>query len=296
MTELLDAHLHFWDPNARHHEWLAAHPPLRRRFGPEDVSAGRHELVGALFVQADCREDEALDEVRWVSQLAADHPVICGVVAHAPLQRGRAAVRHLEALAAQPLVVGVRRLLQGLPREAITERAFICGVRQLPEWGLTFDLCATHDQLPAVAELVRACPRTSFVLDHLGKPPVASGVVRGWRENLNRIASHPNVACKLSGLSTEATPGWRPAEVRPYLEHGLEAFGPQRCMIASDWPVLTLRTTMEQWFDTVLDVIGELPPEDRRAVLGETARATYGLPSPLGATEGGGDARSVVCR
>jgi predicted TIM-barrel fold metal-dependent hydrolase len=278
---IIDGHVHFWDLSARHHDWLAAHPRLQRRFGPEDLDAGRHELSGALFVEADCRTDEALDEVRWVRDLARDHPLVLGIVAYAPLQRGRAAEQHLAALALQPLVVGVRRLLQGHAPDAITDPTFICGVRLLPEWGLSFDLCATHDQLPAVARLVEACPGTTFVLDHLGKPPVSSGRLDPWRTDLARIASFPNVACKLSGLATEATAGWRAADVRPYLQHALEVFGAERCMIASDWPVAMLATTVERWFDVVIDVLAELSSDDRRAVLSGTAMATYGL-APVG--------------
>lgn len=129
MTELFDAHLHLWDPTARHHDWLAAHPSLRRRFGPEDLDAGAHELIGAVFVQANCRDDEALDEVRWVADMARDHSLIRGIVAYAPLHRGRAAEPGLAAVAAEPLVVGVRWLLQGRPRDEITGRALISGLR-----------------------------------------------------------------------------------------------------------------------------------------------------------------------
>ena len=296
MTALLDAHLHFWDPIARHHDWLAAHPPLQRRFGPADLDAGAHELTGVVFVQADCRDAEALDEVHWVADLARDQPLIRGIVAYAPVHRGPAAEPDLAAVAADPLVVGVRWLLQGRPAEQITGRALIAGLRLLAEYGLTFDLCATHDQLTAVASLVEACPQTSFVLDHLGKPPVASGQLDPWRNDVARIASFPNVACKLSGLATEAAPGRATADARPYLEHALGVFGPHRCMIASDWPVATLATTVEQWFDVVLDVIVQLPADQRAAVLSGTATATYGLAIPSPGTARNADADSPVRR
>jgi L-fuconolactonase len=280
MTALLDAHLHFWDPAARHHDWLAAYPPLQRKFGPEDLDPDGYDLTGVVFVQADCRDDEALDEMRWVADLARDHPVIRGIVAYAPLHRGRAAERYLAALAAEPLVAGVRWLLQGRPREEITGAALIRGLRLLTEWDLTFDLCAAHDQLAAVSHLVQECPRTTFVLDHLGKPPVRRGQLDPWREDLAKLASFPNVTCKLSGLATEAAPGWSAADVRPYLEHALAVFGPERCMIGSDWPVVTLAATAGQWFDVVLDVTAALPARQRAAVLSGTAMATYGLAGP----------------
>jgi L-fuconolactonase len=296
MSAIIDAHLHLWDPAARHHDWLAERPDLRRRFGPEDLDTGAHTLLGAVFVQADCWDEEALDEVGWVESLAEQYPFLCGIVAYAPVHRGRAAQRHVELLAQRPLVVGVRRLLQGQPLEAVTAPALVRGVRMLAEWDLTFDVCVSHDQLPAVVELVRACPRTMFVLDHLGKPPVASGRANGWRDHLARLGACGNVTCKLSGLTTEAGLGWRSGDVRPYLEYALEVFGPERCMVGSDWPVLTSVATVEQWFDVVGEVVSELVPDERDAVLAETATATYGLAvTKLGAKEGL-DARGTVRR
>ncbi len=277
MARLLDAHVHFWDPSARHYDWLAAAPALQRRFEPGDLDPGRHELSGVVFVQADCRDDEALDELHWVQALAARQPLIRGIVAYAPLHLGAAARSHVRALADEPLVVGVRRLLQGQPAQTITSPELIAGVRLLAEAGLTFDLCVTHDQLPQVRWLVRACPETAFVLDHLGKPAVRSGILDPWRANLEKLAAFPNVSCKLSGLATEAAPGRGADDAEPYLVHALETFGPRRCMVASDWPVATLATTSERWFDVVLEVLADLRREDRDAVLEGTARATYGL-------------------
>jgi L-fuconolactonase len=272
MAKLLDAHLHLWDPSERRHDWLDEAPSLRRRFGPEDVDSGRHELVGAVFVQADCRDAEALDEVHWVQRVA--QPLVRAIVAYAPVHLGAAAEPHVDALAGEALVVGVRRLLQGRPSEAILDRRLHEGVQLLGERNLTFDICVSHDQLPAAAALVEACPRTRFVLDHLGKPPVAAKRLDPWRADLARLASFGNVSCKLSGLATEAAPGWTSADVRPYLEHALEVFGTARCMIGSDWPLVTLAGTMGQWFDAVCDV---LPAEGRDAVLGGTASVVYGI-------------------
>jgi L-fuconolactonase len=275
MSSVLDAHLHLWDPSARHHDWLDGLPALRRRFGPSDVDAGRYELAGAVFVQADCRESEALDEIRWVRDVA--RPLVRGIVAYAPVHRGAGVEPELDTLAEEPLVVGVRRLLQDVPAEAIGEPKLAEGMRLLAERNLTFDLCVSHEQLPAVAALAEACPDTSFVLDHLGKPAVAAALLDPWRDNIARLACFPNVTCKLSGLATEASAGWTGADVRPYLGYALEVFGPARCMIGSDWPVLTLAGTMEGWFDAVLDVLDELPEHDRRAVLGGTALTVYGI-------------------
>ena len=277
MTQFFDAHVHFWDPDERHHDWLDTAPALRRRFGPEDLDAGRHTLTGALFVQADCRADEALDEVRWVAELAASDPVVRGIVAYTPVHLGDRARAHLRALTDTPLVVGVRHLLQGNPVATLSDPKLLEGLQLLPEFGLVFDLCATQGQMPAVVALVRACPETSFVLDHLGKPPIAAGQLDPWRSHLSALADCPNTFCKLSGLTTEARLDWTPADLRPYLNHALEVFGPDRCMYGSDWPVATLRTSYEAWADLVLDLISDLPPDDCASVLSGTATRVYGI-------------------
>jgi L-fuconolactonase len=250
---------------------------LQRRFGPEDLNVGDYTLTGVVFVQGDCRDEEALDEVHWVQALAAEQPLIRGIVAYAPLHLGKAAENHLRSLAGEPLVVGVRRLLQGRPADTIVAPELITGIRMLPDWDLTFDLCVTHDQLPQVRALVRACPDTRFVLDHLGKPAVAASALDPWRADVANLAALPNVVCKLSGLATEAAPGQGADDAHPYLAHALDTFGPGRCMIGSDWPVATTATTVTRWFDVVLEVLAELTPADRAAVLEGTAAATYGL-------------------
>jgi L-fuconolactonase len=274
---IVDAHLHLWDPAARHHDWLAAHPPLLRRFGPDDLDAGRHDVAAAVVVQADCRDEEALAEVRWIAGLAREYPLVRGIVAYAPLHRGVDARGALKAVVTEPLVVGVRRLLQGEPPALLQAPELVDGVRLLADVGLPFDVCVTHDQLQAVAHLVAACPDVAFVLDHVGKPAIGSGTLDPWREDLARIASHSNVACKLSGLTTEAGPGWDAALLRPYLDHALEVFGPGRCLVGSDWPVVTLGATVEAWFDVVIAALEPCTPGERAAVLSGNAGALYGI-------------------
>jgi L-fuconolactonase len=274
---IIDAHVHFWDPAARRHAWLDEEPALQRRFGPDDYDAGRHDVAGMVFVQADCRDEEALDEVRWVLELAARDSRVLGIVAYAPLQLGAGAAGALAAVAAQPGVVGIRRLLQDEPQVLAGDALLADGVRLLADHALPFDLCVRDHQLEAVDALVAACPEVVFVLDHLGKPAAHARRLDPWRADLARLAAHERVVCKLSGLATEAGPDCRAAELRPYVEHALEVFGPERCMVGSDWPVCTLATRPAAWFDLVLDVAAGLSPHERDAVLHGTARSVYGL-------------------
>jgi L-fuconolactonase len=256
--------VHFWDPAARHHDWLAGTPALRARFAPEDLAPARHAPDGVVFVEADCRDAEALDEVAWVASLG--DPRIRGIVANAPLERGA------NAVVAHPLVVGVRRQIE--PRPASFALELVAGVRRLGELGLPFDACVSHGQLPAVALLADACPETTIVLDHLGKPDVAAGRLDPWRADLAALAARANVVCKLSGLSTEADAASWEGDVRPYLRHALDVFGPDRCLAGSDWPVLTQVASYERWFDVLVEV---LAPGERDAVLGGNAERVYGL-------------------
>jgi L-fuconolactonase len=272
---ILDAHVHFWDPGSRRYAWLDAQPSLLRRFGPEDYDSGAHPVSGMIFVQADCEAGEALGEARWAAELAAVDPRVLGIVAYAPVHLGAGARLAVAATAAQPGVVGVRRLLQDEPSSLLRDPALAEGVRLLAEHGLPFDLCLRHHQLRAASALVAACPDVTFVLDHLGKPPVAAGQIAPWRDDLARLSTSGRVFCKLSGLTTEAGPEWGPQDVRPYLDVALDLFGPQRCMLGSDWPVSTLATTVESWFDVVLDAVGGLSGAERDALRHGTACSVY---------------------
>jgi L-fuconolactonase len=153
------------------------------------------------------------------------------------------------------------------------------GVGLLAELDLTFDACITHVQLPAVTRLAARCPDVTIVLDHLGKPDVARGRLDPWRADLAALAERPNVVCKLSGLTTEADHRtWTPEALRPYLAHALACFGPERCLVGSDWPVVTLASSYERWFDVLLEFLADMAPPDRDAILSGNARRVYRLP------------------
>jgi L-fuconolactonase len=285
VAPVIDAHLHVWDPERLSYDWLRDEPALHRRFGPEDLDLGGVDVTGIVFVQADCRADQAVAEVDWVRGLANGGapvigPPILGIVAQAPLELGAGCGEQLASYAADPLVVGVRRLLQDEPAGFALAPGFVEGVRLLGGLGLSFDLCVRWHQLDEVVGLVEQCPEVRFVLDHLGKPPVRAGAFSAWAERLTRVAELPNVSCKISGLATEADPEQLTAAVlRPYLDHALAAFGADRCLFGSDWPVATTAVTYRAWHDLVVDACTGLPAADRERVLGGTARSVYGLPS-----------------
>lgn len=276
---LVDAHLHLWDPARLHYAWLGGEPALNRPFLPADFrrAAGAVAVAKMIFVQCDCAPAQAADEVEWVSRLADQDPRLRGLVAFVPLEEGERVEPAVARLAANPRVKGVRRLLQSEadPRFCLRP-GFVAGVRGLARFGLTFDVCIRHPQLAGVIELVRQCPDVSFVLDHLGKPDVRSGLVDPWREELRALAALPNVTCKLSGLVTEADHGaWTPAQLQPYLDHALACFGPDRLMFGGDWPVSTLATDYPRWVRVLDAALAGCTPDERHRIYVRNAERVY---------------------
>jgi len=273
---VVDSHVHFWNPAAREHAWLEGEAQLNRPFGPSEYAEAAADRVdGVVAVQADCRWDQVEDETSWFGTLADAEVPVVGIVAAARLESTDVGA-HLAWLGTQPLVVGVRRLLQDEPPGFATSDALVDGVRRLADHDLTMDLCVRHHQLADVTELVRQCPGVRFVLDHCGKPSIRSGEYDAWAAELGRLAELPDVVCKLSGLLSEADAA-SAATVPAYLGHALEVFGPERCMFGSDWPVCTTAGSWRRWWDVVEELLDPLDADAKDHVLGRTAIRTYRL-------------------
>lgn len=279
---VVDSHVHFWDRSRFDYAWLESQgAQLRRDFLPVHLAADvdevdRLRLSGTVFVQADCSSDQSAAEAAWVERLGAAGAPVLAIVAHVALEHGADCAKELDVLAAIPLVTGVRRLLQDEPAEFMTDPLFVEGVRELAAPGFAMDLCIRQHQLQEASRLVELCPDVLFVLDHLGKPVVSGDAFDDWAAGVTRLAAYPTVRCKLSGLASEAPPGSRaPEDLRRWLEHALEVFGPERCMFGSDWPVVTAAASYRQWCDVVLAAIEPLGTAERAAVLSATALEAY---------------------
>ena len=281
-SAVVDAHAHFWDPALLRYEWLDDVPVLNRPQLPSDVATATSPSF--VFVQADARADQALQEARWVHDLAEKGTRIAAVVAFAPLEQGASVRPHLDALSELPLVVGVRRLLQSENEHFFRDSGFHEGLDALEASGLTFDACVRHHQLALLVEVIQRHPGLSVVLDHLGKPPVAEGLAsedgERWLQNMRRLAAMPNVVVKLSGLPAEVPGGEYPlSALRPWLEEALDAFGSARSMYGSDWPVSANSSSAmdyDEWREMVVDVTGA-GDSARDDVTWRTASTFYGL-------------------
>ncbi|MFD5226195.1 amidohydrolase family protein [Microbacterium sp. NPDC058342] len=286
---VMDSHLHLWDPEVLRYEWLEG--PLAWRFAEEELYEERLDDVdeeAAIFVQADPVEGQAADEVRWVDSIALAAGVVA-IVAGARLDRGAETDAHLERLAASERVVGVRHLLQGEPDGFAQTESFRRGARQVARRGWTFDACVHERQLPDVVALAASVPDLPIVLDHLGKPAVGTSSAPAapggaWMRDLAELAQHTQVFCKVSGLPAETGGVWTDAQITPFLDAALEAFGPERLMWGSDWPVSAIDAgrgayavgSRQRWFRTVADWAATRGV-DADALFWSNALAFYGI-------------------
>ncbi len=279
---LVDAHVHLWDPDRVPVPWLAEFPRLNRAYLLEDYDAacGDVRVDAMVFVQCQVDPDRFLDEADWVVSLADRDPRLRGMVFWAPLERGEAARTSLEALAAKSQrVKGIRRIIEFEedPEFAVRED-FVRGVRMLSEYGLSFDLCISHAQLPVTLRLVERCTEVRFVLDHIAKPDIKAGELDPWREHIRALASFPNVVCKISGLVNEADwQQWTAEDLKPYVDHVIECFGFDRVLFGGDWPVCTLAGTWTGWVEALVWALRGCPAEDMRKLLRTNAIRAYRL-------------------
>jgi L-fuconolactonase len=273
-ARLIDSHVHIWDPTVLDYSWLEGE--LDRPYLPADYRSGAPESTGVIFVEAGAAGKP--DEVAWAESLG--WPELLGVVAHAPLERGDGVVAELAALRDAGRTVGIRRMLQDEPLSFFEEPGLLDGLRALASTGLPFDACIRHHQLAALTALLTKVPELPVVLDHLAKPPVATGDDGTWERDLRALAALPQVSVKLSGMPPELRDDQQLlTAARPWLEIALDAFGADRAMVGSDWPVSAMaprRLAPGRWLSMVLDELA-LSPAEREQLSWRTASRFYGV-------------------
>lgn len=281
---LIDTHVHLWNSASLHRPWLEEVPLLNRSYGLEqylEQTAGL-SIEAIVCVEADVLPEERMQEACWLSDQARQTPLIQGIVAAAPIGvEDRTVLRSFlkRLVTIDQRVKGVRRNIQGetMPGFCVQSN-FVHDIQILSEFDLSFDLCLTHRQLPDVIELVRLCPGTHFVLDHIGKPDIRQHLLDPWREHIQELAAFPNVDCKISGLVTEADhQGWVVEELTSYVIHVLTVFGEDRVMFGGDWPVLLLASSYHRWIETVDVLMQHKSSSARRKFWSENARRIYRL-------------------
>lgn len=273
----IDAHQHYWVYNPSEYAWIDdSMPTIRRNFLPDDLrpELKRENFDGSVLVQT----RQTWEETRWLLELAATSPGILGVVGWADL-RSPEVHSQLETIAGNPKLVGIRHIVQSEPDDNFLLRdEFLHGVSVLEEFGLAYDILIYTRHLRVAAEFVKRFPRQRFVLDHMAKPPIKGGEIKFWSDGIRRLAEFPNVYCKLSGLVTEADwQHWTPDQINPYLEVAFEAFGPDRLMIGSDWPVCLVAASYQQVISIIRDHMQAYSKAVQDAVMGGNAQRFWRL-------------------
>lgn len=279
---IIDSHVHLWDPNRYRMPWLDHSPAINKPMGlPEYAEATEGIAVeGLVYLQVEVAPPYALLEARDLVNLQSGNPIIKGIVPWAPLEFGEHVRYFLEELVKLgPGIKGVRRLVQDEPDpEFCLQPGFIRGNQILAEYGLSSDICCKFHQLGPNVELVRRCPETFFILDHIAKPNIRGGELEPWATQMRELASLPNVVCKISGVATEADhANWTVEEIKPYVRHALEVFGEDRVLFGSDWPVATLATSYRRWVETLEQLTDDLSDAAKRKLWRDNAIRAYRL-------------------
>jgi L-fuconolactonase len=280
----VDAHHHLWNPSDPGQGWLAdpALAAIRRRFDLQDLHDAVHAgvagrpVTSTVLVQSVARTDES----ERLLAAAADDDLVAAVVGWVDLTSDvPAQLRRLQAGYGGHLLRGVRHLVQDEPNPRwLLREDVLAGLRALANDDLPYDLLVRPHQLPAAVELSRRLPGLRLVLDHAGKPDLASGDIEGWSRDARTLARSEQVVCKVSGLVTEADhQRWSIADLRPAWDTVLDAFGPRRLLFGSDWPVCLLAASWERWAATIAELVAPLSPDEADAVLRTTATAIYRL-------------------
>jgi L-fuconolactonase len=248
---------------------------LQRDFLPEELETqlAAHGIDGSVAVQADQSEDET----RFLLQLAERHPFVVGVVGWVDLRAADLPSR-LEHFSQFERFRGVRHIAQAEPDDFLDREDVVRGIGLLSDFGLTYDILVYPRQLRAALSLVEKLSDQPFVVDHLAKPRIRDGEMEPWAAQMSELASYPNVWCKVSGLVTEADwSRWRPEDIHPYLDVVFEAFGPDRLMFGSDWPVCLLAASYPQVWELIDDFAACLSAAARDKLFGGNALRFYGL-------------------
>ena len=276
---IIDTHVHLWDPDRIPLRWGDQAPAINKpHLIPEyDAATAGIEIEAMVFLECDVAAGRHLDEAAMITEIAAGEPRLRAIVAHAPLEKGPAVAEDLDALARFSLLRGIRRILQDEPDiQAVLDDNFIAGLNLLPRNNLHFEICIYHHQLGAIVDLVRRLPNVTFMLDHIAKPPIKTQGLEPWRTRMAELAALPNVMCKMSGLITEADHArWQPEDLRPYIDHVVDAFGFDRLVFGSDWPVLTLAGGLPQWVAVLDEALKGTSEEELRYFWVENAQAFY---------------------
>jgi L-fuconolactonase len=270
----IDSHQHFWTLSRGDYGWLTEKlGPIYRDFGPDDLTPHltRNGIDKTIIVQA----APTIAETQFMLGIAARTPFVAGVVGWADFEAADAP-QTIASLAADPLMVGLRPMIHDIAdNDWMLREKLAPAFRALIEHGLVFDALVQPRHLPRLKALLERHPSLPVVVDHAAKPFIRERRLDPWRAEIAAIAAHPTAVCKMSGMATEAAPNWTAVDLKPYVDHLLDVFGPGRMLWGSDWPVLNLAGGYSRWMDATRILLKDLREHDRDAILGGNAAEIY---------------------
>jgi len=274
---IIDSHQHFWQYEPAKHSWIDDDMAvIRRDFLPSDLQKVYQEnrVDGCVAVQA----DQTLAETNFLVDLALKNDFIKGIVGWVNL-RGNDIEQILEKYSHHKTVKGFRHVVQGEPDHNFLLRPnFLKGISALEKYSFTYDILIFPHQLGATLEFVRRFPNIKFVIDHIAKPYIKDGFFEGWANQMKAIAKFENVFCKVSGMITEANyKTWTEAQLNPYMDLVFKAFGTDRIMFGSDWPVCLVAGNYSQVKNIVTNYIADLSDDEKANIMGLNAISFYNL-------------------
>lgn len=273
----IDSHQHFWSYNSNDYGWISSDMEvLRKDYLPDQLKTELFSIGfdGSVAVQA----RQSLAETQWLLNLADQNSFIKGVIGWVDLCSPDVEEQLIQ-FSGNPKLVGIRHVIQDEQDENfMLRKSFLRGIAYLKKFGLTYDILVFPRHLSNTIQLVSQFPEQIFILDHIAKPSIKDKKISPWKEHIEKLARFRNVYCKLSGMVTEANvKNWKQEELIPYLNIVFDAFGSNRLLIGSDWPVCRLAGSYKQIMQVVLDYIRTFPDQDKKKILGENAIKAYNL-------------------
>jgi len=284
---IIDTHLHLWDPARISYAWQKGNTLLNRPYQVEDYQNDSKGLEVEAMVFVECHVDDApgagqyIKEIEFVEQQARQDSRVRAIVAKAPLERGTNVAPLLaEMLSRFPRLRGIRRIpeFEPNPREFLLDPQFVAGVGLLRSFDLHFELNVNYTQMDDALEFLGCVPDIPIILDHCGKPGIKGNHIELFRRQMKAVAAHPNVVCKLSDLPVEADwTTWTDADLTPFIETTIDAFGPNRVIYGGDWPVCLQATSLQRWVSVLDNNLEGLSTSELRMIYRDNANRFYRL-------------------